>query len=99
MNPEPVIVTDVSLEPAKAEDGVVAVMAGTGFEIAGGLVVTPAQPVINQIKDSEKAERAHVARFIEDFPARNKRKLMVERDGRYHTCFDSRRKVFYAREA
>jgi hypothetical protein len=70
MNPEPLIVTDVSVEPATAEDGVVAVMAGTGFEIGGG-------PVMNQIQDRAKAERRHVARFIEDFPGRNKHNLMV----------------------
>lgn len=76
MNPEPVIVTDVSVEPATAEDGVVAVMAGTGFEIGGGFVVPPVQPVINQIQDSAKAERRHVARFIEDFRARSKQNLV-----------------------
>ena len=52
MNPEPVIVTGVSVEPATVEDGVIAVMAGTGFEVGGGFggaVVPPPQPVITPI--------------------------------------------------
>jgi hypothetical protein len=52
MNPEPVIVTGVSVEPATVEDGVIAMMAGTGFEVGGGFVgavVPPPQPVINHI--------------------------------------------------
>ena len=69
--------TDVSVEPATTEDGVAAVIAGTGFELGGGFVVPPTQPVINQIQDRAKAERTHVARFIEDFPVRNKQRLMV----------------------
>ena len=77
MNPEPVIVADVSVEPATTEDGVVAVMAGTGFEIDGGFVVPPTQPVMNQIQDRAKASRRHVARFIEDFRLRNKQNLVV----------------------
>jgi hypothetical protein len=77
MNPEPVIVTDVSVEPAIAEAGVAAVMAGTGFEFGGGFVVPPVQPAINEIQASAKPERTHVARFIEDFLGRNKHNLMV----------------------
>jgi hypothetical protein len=70
MNPEPVIVTDMSVEPATAEDGVIAVMAGTGFELGAGFagaVDPPPQPVTNQMQDRTEAERTHVARFIDDF--------------------------------
>jgi hypothetical protein len=44
MNPEPTIVTDLSVAPAMREDGVTEVMAGTGFGVGGGFVgpVAPA---------------------------------------------------------
>jgi hypothetical protein len=35
MNPEPIIVTGVSVEPALADGGVIVVTAGTGFEAGG----------------------------------------------------------------
>ena len=54
MNPEPVIVTGVSAEPAMVDEGVIPVMAGTGLEAGGGFVGAdapppPPQPVINHI--------------------------------------------------
>src|SRR5580704_3286186 len=48
MNPEPVIVTGVSADPATLDDGVIAAMDGTGFESGGGFVRAadpPPQPV------------------------------------------------------
>ena len=42
MNPEPVIATGVSAEPATVDDGVIAVMAGRGF--GGGFVGVPPPP-------------------------------------------------------
>ena len=44
MNPEPVIVTGVSAEPATVDDGVTAVMAGRGFDVGGGFVAVPPPP-------------------------------------------------------
>lgn len=52
MNPEPVIVTGVSAEPAMVDEGVIAVMAGAGLEAGGGFVgadAPPPQPVITPI--------------------------------------------------
>jgi len=52
MNPVPVIVTVVSVEPATVDDGLSAVMTGRGFEFGGGFVVAvvPApQPLINHV--------------------------------------------------
>jgi hypothetical protein len=50
MNPVPLIAIGVSAEPATAADGLMAVIAGTGFSVGGGFVVVddpPPQPVIN----------------------------------------------------
>lgn len=76
MNPEPVIATGVSVEPARMKEGVISVMAGTGFELGEGFVgaaVPPPQPVIRQIQDKTEAERTHVARFIEGFVSQTNR--------------------------
>ena len=42
------MVTGVSVEPAIVEDGVIAMMAGRGFEVGGGFVGVrpPLQPII-----------------------------------------------------
>jgi hypothetical protein len=71
-------VTDVSIEPAMMEDGVIAVIAGAGFEVGVGLagaVVPPPQPVIIPMQDKTVAESTHVARFIRDSYLRNKLNL------------------------
>jgi len=67
MNPSPTIVTDVPVEPAITEDGVIAVMAGMGFEVGvglGGAVIPPPQPVITHMQLRTVAESKDVARFM-----------------------------------
>lgn len=64
MNPDPATVTGVSPEPATTEEGVTAVIAGTGFEAGGGFVeagVPPPQPVMKNMDDRKDARRAGVA--------------------------------------
>lgn len=61
MNPNPAIVAAVAPEPATTEDGVTALMAGTGFEAGGGFVeagVPPAQPVMRSMDDRTEARKA-----------------------------------------
>jgi hypothetical protein len=61
MNPDPVIVTGVSGEPAMVEEGVTAVMAGAGFGVGGGFEagVPPPQPVIRK-EDRTQEKTIHV---------------------------------------
>jgi hypothetical protein len=67
MNPVPVIVTGVSVEPAPIEDGFTVMMAGMGFETGGGFVgavAAPPHPAITHIKYRKQGKRAHLVRFI-----------------------------------
>jgi hypothetical protein len=67
MNPVPVIATEVSAEPAMAEDGEMEAMAGVGFWAGGGGVVEvipPPQPDMKEIKDRTEVRRTHLERFI-----------------------------------
>lgn len=78
MNPSPAIVTDVPAEPAMTEDGVIAVMAGTGFEAGvglGGAAVPPPQPVMAHMQDKTESESRHAARFINNSCVRNELNL------------------------
>jgi hypothetical protein len=68
-NPDPVIVTGVSVEPALAEEGEIVMMAGTGFKVGGGLIAPagpPPQLAVNHVHDKTKLDRTQVARFIDD---------------------------------
>jgi hypothetical protein len=73
MNPAPVIVIGVTAEPARTNDGVTVVIAGTGFAGGGGgggLIVPvgpPPQPAINHVKDRTAVGRTRDARFIDCF--------------------------------
>ena len=72
MNPEPVMVTDVSVAPATAEDGVTAAMAGTGFKLGMGVGAgvdppPPPQPATKQIQGRTEARRKRTAGFIRIF--------------------------------
>lgn len=67
MNPDPVIVNDVCPEPATAEDGVTAAMAGMGFKTGGGFVeagIPPPQPVMKNMDDRTEARRAVVVAWV-----------------------------------
>ena len=69
MKPTPVIVTEVSGEPASTKEGVTAVMPGTGFVEGVGFAGTedddpPPQPVVRAVQDRTKARRATVARVM-----------------------------------
>ena len=78
MNPSPAIVTDVPVEPAMTEDGVIAVMAGMGFEVGvglGGAVIPPPQPVMAHMQDKTGRESRHAARFINNSRVRNELNL------------------------
>jgi len=72
MKPVPVIVIEVAAEPATAEDGVIAVTAGTGFEPGAGFVgtaVPPPQPVKIQtkIQDKTTVKEKNLTRFMGNF--------------------------------
>lgn len=69
MNPDPAIITGVSREPATIEDGVTAVMEGTGFEAGSGFVEAgdpPPQPVMKNIDDRTEGRRARGAACVRD---------------------------------
>ena len=58
MNPDPVMVTRVSGDPATVEVGVIEVMVGMGFNIGGGIggeVAAPPQPVSAPLQESRSA--------------------------------------------
>ena len=70
MNPEPVIVTEVSDDPATMDDGVTAVLDGAGFEAGAGFVgadVPPPQPAIMPRDDATNVRRTPEVQFINDF--------------------------------
>lgn len=73
MNPEPLIETDASAEPAVADDGVSEVIDGEGFKVGPGvpgLDVPPPQPLRNWIPHKTKARGAHVARVMDGLRVR-----------------------------
>ena len=74
MNPVPAIAIGVPAEPARTNDGVTVVIAGTGFADGGGggggMIVPvgpPPQPAINHAKDRTAVRRTREARFIDCF--------------------------------
>jgi len=79
-------------------EGVIAVMAGTGFELGGGFVGAadpPPQPVTKQMQDKRQAARTHVARFI-DVLCMKQTEFDTSREGnrKHHTCLYSLHKYF-----
>jgi hypothetical protein len=88
MNPDPVIVTGVSGEPATVDEGVVEVMAGVGFEVGEGFVgaeAPPPQPVMKKIQTRTGAKNTHVARFMGW--SRVERRMRRSRGNRHHHTY------------